>query len=176
MEKVPDVYYALESVPFVPNSLFIDAGVEINNVVVVFNDFFILISAILILSILLILCFNANGNINQNKYEIGVFKALGMKNIDVTLIFILQILISTVLTILLFTVGICIFTNITNNILFESFMLYLKNPALKMINILSFNPLMFVLDILLIMGINAFTTVIPFIKMRRLKPINILRK
>jgi ABC-type antimicrobial peptide transport system permease subunit len=176
LEEVSNVYYALEEVPFIPNSLYIDAGIEINRVVVVFNDFFLLISVILLLSILLILGSNAFNNVNQRKNEIGIFKALGMRNSDITMIFVLQILFSTILTIILFSIGIAIFTNVTNNILFNSFMTYLKNPALKMIDILTFNFGAFSLDLLSLMLINGLTTLIPFINLRRLKPLNILRK
>ena len=176
MSDASKAYYALESVPFIPNSLYIDAGIEINNVVIVFNDFFVLVSSILLLAILLILCFNTNGSINSSKYEIGIFKALGMKNKDITTIFVLQILLSTLLTIILFSIGIFIFKDITNNILFTSFMTYLKNPALKMIEILSFNPWIFILDVILLVGINAITTLIPFIRMRKMKPLNILKR
>ena len=176
MSDASKAYYALESIPFIPNSLYIDAGIEINNVVIVFNDFFVLVSSILLLAILLILCFNTNGSINSSKYEIGIFKALGMKNKDITTIFVIQILLSTLLTIILFSIGIFIFKDITNNILFTSFMTYLKNPALKMIEILSFNPWIFILDIILLVGINAITTLIPFIRMRKMKPLNIFKR
>jgi ABC-type antimicrobial peptide transport system permease subunit len=176
MDKIPGLYESLSEVPFVPNSLFISAGIEIKNVVIIFNDFFTLISLTLLLSVLLIICFNALNNVSNRKYEIGVFKAIGMPNKNISFIFIFQIIISTLVTILLFTPGVFIFTNITNNILFDSFMVYLKNPALKMINILTFYPHIFVLDIFVLFILNAITTLIPLMKMKSLKPLHILRR
>ena len=168
-------YYALAESPFVPNSSYIEAGAAINNVVVIFNDFFVLIAILLVTGILLMLAFHSLNNINQNKYEIGVFKSLGMKEKDIILIFIYQIIFSTILISLFYGIGIVIFSRVANNILFNSFMYYLKNPALKAISIISFHPWVFVLDIVIILAINALTTLIPFIFLKKVKPLQILR-
>ena len=169
-------YYALNEIPFVPNSSYIEAGAAINNVVIVFNDFFVLVAFTLLSAITLMLIFHSLNNINVNKYEIGVFKSLGMKEKDIVWIFIYQIIFSTILISLLYGVGIVIFSRIANKLLFNSFMSYLKNPALKAINIIAFHPWVFVIDIAIIFLLNALTTLIPFFFMKKVKPLNILRR
>ena len=176
LKTASDAYMALKEVPFVPFSSYIDAGIAINNVVMVFNDIFVLIAFTLLFGLLLVLAFHTYLNIAQRKTEIGIFKAMGMKNKDISEIFVIQIVFATILIVALFTIGLIVFTRITNNILFDSFMTYLKNPALRSISILSFNPIILLVDILAILLINIVVTLIPFFMMKRVKPLNIIRK
>lgn len=176
LATAPKAYAALKDVPFVPRSSYIEAGIAINNVVIIFDDFFLLISIIMLVGIMMILGFHTLINITQRKYDIGVLKALGMKNKDIASIYVMQILFSTILIVLLFIIGLVIFTNVANAILFKSFMRYLKNPALRSINILSFNPWIMLLDITIILVVNVLITLIPFIAMKKVEPLGIIRK
>ena len=168
-------YLSLIDVPYVACSSYIDAGIQINNVVRVFSDIFVLISITLLVGVVLILTFSTYISINQRKYDIGVFKALGMRNEDISSIFVIKIIFTTILIALLFIVGLIIFTNVTNGILFNSFMSFLKNPALRAIDILSFNVAYLFLDLGLILGINLLVTIVPILVMKRIEPLKIIR-
>lgn len=176
LDTAPQAYQALKDVPFVPRSSYIEAGVSINSVVQIFNDIFVLIAITLLVGILLILGFYNFVSINHRKFDIGVFKALGMKNKDIASIYILQILFGTILMIAFFTIGLVIFTHVANGILFRSFMRFLRNPALKAISILTFNPWILLLDIVVIIIVNILITLIPFLMMKKIEPLGIIRK
>lgn len=176
LKTAPSAYAKLKDVPFIPRSSYIEAGISINNVVIIFKDIFALIASILLISVLMILGFNTFINVNRRKYDIGIFKALGMKNKDIASIYIIQILFSTILIVIAYIIGLIVLTHYANIILFNSFMQYLKNPALKAINILTFNPWVLLFDIAIIVIVNIVITLIPFLIMKRVKPLGIIRK
>lgn len=176
LNTASDAYMAVMETPFIARSSMIEAGVEINKVVSVFNNIFGLILALIVVGILLVMGFYIFIVLYSKRKEIGILKAIGMKNKDLTTIFIIQIILYTLIVAAIFAIGLFIFTNVANGILYNSFMSYLKNPALKKINILTFNPAILVIDLLVIVGINVLLILIPFIIMKKIKPINIIKE
>ena len=176
LNTAADAYAALMEVPYVAKSSAIEAGVEINKVVSVFNNIFILILSFILVGILLIAGFYIFIVLYSKRKEIGILKALGMKNKDLIILYVMQIFFTMIVMAVLFTVGLIIFTNVANSILYDSFMSYLKNPALKMINILTFNPIYLVIDILIIILINILLILVPFLVMKKIKPIDIIKE
>ena len=176
LNTASNAYMALMDTPFIARSSMIEAGVEINKVVTVFSDLFVLILLFVLVGILLIQGFYIFIALKMKQKDIGILKALGMKNKDLTIVYILQNCFVMFITLILFSIGLVIFTNVANGILYNSFMSYLKNPALKMINILTFNPVILIIDLFVIIGINIWLILVPFIVMKRIKPIDIIRE
>lgn len=176
LNTAAEAYTALMDTPFIARSSAIEAGVEINKTVSVFNNIFVLILFMILAGILLVIGFYIFIILYTKKRDIGILKALGMKNKDLMIIYIIQIFFTTLIMAILFAIGLVVFTNVANNILFDSFMSYLKNPALKMINILTFNPVILVIDLFIILGINILLILVPFLVMKKIKPINIIKE
>ena len=171
-----DIYNKMSSRAFYAVSSYVSAVIAVNDVVTVFKDFFSLIVVALLFTLVATLVVSAYLNINSSKKQIGVLKALGMRNITASLLFIYQIALSSIVSIITFVAGLFIFQRITNNILFDSFLEFFKNPALRFIQILQINPFILISNILIIILVYGLTILIPFIFMKKLKPINIIRK
>ena len=171
-----DVYEKLSSRAFYAVSSYVSAVIAVNEVVTVFKDFFALVVIVLLITLISLLAVSAYISINSSKKQIGVLKALGMKNSTVSLLFIYQIILMSLVSIATFVAGIFIFRNVANNILFDSFLEFIKNPALRFIHILEVNPIIIISNILIIIVVYALTVLIPFLFMKRLKSLNIIRR
>lgn len=176
ISKANEIYHLLRDVPFVANSSYIDAGISINNAVNVFSNFFVLITSILLTILLIALVVFSYVTIREQKYNIGVLKSLGMRNVDVSKLFITHIAFVGIISSALFTISLLIFTKVSNNLLVDSFVNMMKNPAIAHINIIYYHPWVFIVDIAIIFGISVLTALIPLLTMKRYKPIEIIRK
>lgn len=176
ISKANEIYHLLKDVPFVANSTYIEAGVSINNAVNVFNNFFALITTLLLTILLITLVIFSYVSIKEQKYNIGVLKSLGMRNTDVSKLFITHIALVSIISSLLFSVGLLIFTKVSNSLIVSSFMDMMKNPAIAHIEIISYHPWVFVVDIAVIFVISVLAALIPLLTMKRYKPIEIIRK
>ena len=103
-------------------------------------------------------------------------KSMGVKTKDVLKIFLPQILLLGVISMILFVICSFILLFIGNNILIASFMSYHANPVLLELSILNVIPISLCIDALLIFGISLLTVVVPIIYLHFIKPIEIIRK
>lgn len=167
---------ALKDVPFVPISLYASAALEVAKIVDVFDNIFILLSVIIsIIAFITLLIFSFD-LIKRNKYNIGVMKSMGVKTKDILKIFLPQILLLGVISLILFVICSYILLFVGNNILIASFMNYNPNPVLNELTILNVIPLSLCIDVLLIFGISLLTVVVPIVYLHFIKPIEIIRK
>ena len=146
----------------------------INTIISVFRGFCILIIILLIVVCIVYLISFGIGTIKRNYYEIGVLKALGSKNIDIGIIFISQIVIVGIGVIIVSILGIKVFSEFSNSLLIKSFedFITIKIFGLKIIPV---KPSTMSFDLSLMFGVTLVSSVIPFIYLRTLKPLNILK-
>ena len=170
------VVNALKDVPFIPMSLYASAALEVAEIVDVFDNIFLLLASVIsIIAFITLLIFSFD-LIKRNKYNIGVMKSMGVKTKDVLKIFLPQILLLGVISMILFVICSFILLFIGNNILIASFMSYHANPVLLELSILNVIPLSLCIDALLIFGISLLTVVVPIVYLHFIKPIEIIRK
>ncbi len=170
------IYEAMNQRAFYALSSYVSAAIAIKDVVNVFSDFFALVVIVLLISLISLLVLVALSNVRQMRHNIGVLKALGMKDNSISSLFIFQIIFMSIISIAGFIGGIFIFKEMTNDILFKSFMNFLRNPALKFIEILKLNPFVITSNILIILVVYGLSTLIPLLMMKRMKPLNIIRR
>jgi ABC-type lipoprotein release transport system permease subunit len=146
----------------------------INTIIELFRGFCYLIIILLIIVCIVYLISYGIGSIKRNLYEIGVLKALGTKNIDISKIFIFQIIAVGLGVILIAVVGIEVFSSISNKILisaFEDFMT-IKIFTLKVIPV---KPKIMTFDLVIVFVVTLTSSIIPLIYLKALKPLNILK-
>ncbi len=146
----------------------------VNTIIELFRGFCYLIICLLIVASLVYIILYGVNSIKRNIYEIGVLKALGTKNYNVSIIFMAQICLVGSLTIVTSVLGIIVLSSFSNYLLigaFEDFM------TIKIFNldIIATYPKIISIDLTLVFVGTIISSTIPLIYLRTLKPLNILK-
>ena len=139
----------------------------------VFYEVFMYISAVVIVAIFLIIILNASTIIRQNVYEIGVMKALGAKTNELVTIFTLQMLITCL--------GVCfllyscsnLFMSFANRLLCSGISAYITFD--KFYNVIVFSPKFFIINIISITVFTVLSIMVPILAIRKIKPLKIIK-
>ena len=136
-------------------------------------DFFKIILSFAVIALLAVVAFVSYNNVRRFTYEIGVIKSLGASSQDVHKIFTIQELYLLITSIIFSIVGVIVATVLANKVLSEAFN---RNYSSRYtINVLHIDAVVMLVVIFLIIAISVVSMIIPFIRMHRLKPINILK-
>ena len=146
----------------------------INHVLNVFGKFFYFIETIfLVLCIVFILGIGVS-SVKKNRYDIGVLKAIGTSNYDITRIYIKQSMLVCVFICIFTCIGIYIGTYAADAVLVAAFERLLKTIFYDL-RLISFMPHVVVQDLIIVVGICIFSFIIPQLILFRIKPIDIIR-
>ena len=115
-------------------------------------------------------------NIKRRLFEIGVIRALGGKNEDLYVVFLHQILYLLIFVSIISSITLVFLDDVINNILVENIMLFLNNSYIKDISIVSFNPILIVVNLLSLSVLTIMGSLSLLLMLRQIKPINIIRK
>lgn len=113
--------------------------------------------------------------IKDKYHDIGILKALGTSNITIGLIFGIQVVLIAILTIILSTLGYLVFIDIANDVLIASLRELAKSHIVIDLDFLTFKGIVALIDSLLIFGLTFISLIIPFIKIRNIKPVKIIK-
>lgn len=160
---------------YVMNSLVTSALTTVTKAVGVFSDFFVVIFVGLCLCAVLILGNYGLKLVKERKYEIGILKALGTKNHELVNIFGLQIILKIILIVLMYNVGSILFIDLSNEILIKSLMELAPNNFIMDIDILYININDLIRNSILAVFIVVVSFILPIIKLRKLKPLDIVK-
>lgn len=150
---------------------------QILKVVEVFSDVFLIILIALSIACVIILMSVGLRSVKRRMYDIGVMRALGCKNKQIGLMFTMQILFVGVITCAISIIGIICLDGVVNNLLLTSMSKFMGlNENFLTLTLIQFNPLIILIILGLVLLITILATVIPFIAIRRIKPIKIIRK
>ena len=142
----------------------------------VFKDVFTILLVGLILISTFVLSSFVTKTVLSYKREIGIMRALGAKTTDVASPFNLLAIIIGTASALLSSFGFSYICSIANDMLCKGFAMNFNMDLLLQINYLFFNPLILVIDLLIMFGIIAICLLTPLLAMRKIKPIDIMRK
>ena len=160
---------------FEPNSIIAQSLSTMTKAVNIFSDFFGVIFISLCVCIFIILINYGIRLIKDRKYEIGILKALGIKDINLTFIFGMQIILLLILVLIFYFVGSVLFIGLSNDILVASLMELAPNHFLMDINVLYLKLPIMIKNSLLVILIVLLSFIIPLIKLKSLKPTNIIK-
>lgn len=149
--------------------------VTMTKAVDVFIPIFRLIAIVLCAGIILILTNFGIKMIKDKYHDIGILKALGTSNITIGLIFGIQVVLIAIFTIVLSTIGYLVFIDIANDVLIASLRELAKSHVVIDLDFLTFKGSVALIDTLLILGLTLVSLIIPFIKIRNIKPVKIIK-
>jgi ABC-type antimicrobial peptide transport system permease subunit len=156
-------------------SYIIDGVETMVKAVNIFVPIFELIAIILCVGIVFILVNFSIRMIQDKLHDIGILKALGTQNKSVGTIFGLQILLIAILTIIMSTIGYYYFVGIANDILVASLKEFATTSVVLELDFLVFKYEIVYIDIILIMALCILSLFIPMLKIKRIKPVKIIK-
>ena len=146
----------------------------VNMVLEIFGEFFVLIE-ILFLVIAIIFLINIGvSSVRKSKYEIGVLKAIGIRNFDIIKSFMIQSVILAVIIAILSNIGIFLGTKFANFLLVEAFDLILSIKINDLV-IIDYIPSIVIQDVFNIIIISVVSFIIPQLLLLRIRPIEIIK-
>ncbi|MBO7177806.1 MAG: ATP-binding cassette domain-containing protein [Clostridia bacterium] len=160
---------------FTINTPFYNAVITINEIVEIFKDLFFLIAIVLCFAGTIVLLTFGFNSIKKHNFEIGIMRALGGNILDITLIFLIQVLFAGVLISIISSIGLYVTTIIANNLLANSFVLLFDSVALSSLDILFFNPIALIIDLAIVVIITIISAITPIIAIKKVKPLQIIR-
>jgi ABC-type antimicrobial peptide transport system permease subunit len=141
----------------------------------VFIPIFELVAIILCVGVIFILVSFSSKMINDKMKEIGILKALGVKNTPLSLIFGLQVLLIALLTCFMATAGQYLFIDLANDVLIESLKKLASSYIVMDLQFLTFQPDIAIANCLLIAVLSSVSLVFPMVKIKEIKPVKIIK-
>ena len=158
-----------------PNSIIAYSLATMTKAVNVFSDFFNIIFFGLCLCCLIVLVNYGVKLIQEKTYDIGILKALGIKDGHLVFIFGVQIFLLLILVIIMYFAGSVLFIDLSNDILVASLLEIAPNQFLLDIDVLYLKLSYMLENLVLIIFIVIVSFIIPFVKLKTLKPTNIIK-
>ena len=141
----------------------------------VFIPIFELISIFLYVGVIFILISFSSKMITDKMHEIGILKALGTKNRTILTIFGIQIGLIVLLTCSLSTVGYYLFIDVANDILIQSIRTIAPGWIVLDLQCLIYDPKIALMNCLFILVLAVISMVAPMIKIKAIKPVQIIK-
>ena len=142
----------------------------------VIGDLFKFIFIVLFIMIAILIVFYTIRVVKNKMFEIGVMKSLGARDSDIVIQILVNILSTSILLILFYNILEVVFTGFINNVLIKA----INNVSGKLIfydsfNVICFKPSFLVITDLIIFVSLLISVIVPYIKLRYLKPTNIIK-
>ena len=148
---------------------------EITDVVNIFNDLFILIAIALGVVTFSLMVNYVKKSIDNKKYEIGILRAIGGKNIHLYWIFLYQIVLIIGLIFLLSTGSMNALDGYINSILIENLQNFLSTNLINDLVIIKFNLQSSLIINGVLLVLLLITSFMSLFRLRDIKPINIIK-
>ena len=140
----------------------------------VFKKVALLISVILIVLLAVYLVFYEISNVKHNIREIGILKACGMKQRTISIIFITQQIILSLMAIITALIFSYFLIKVADNLLQSSLETYAK-LYVKDITLIRFRPITMILSLVGTVIVIMASCIIPILCLTRIKPMNIIK-
>lgn len=141
----------------------------------VFNDFFMLITSLLISAIMFLLISFGVKNVNNKMYEIGVMKALGCKQSRFALMFGLHTIFIALLVVVMTIFGVWISYDFANTILVKSINMLAPSYLMLDLQFIRFNWTYILQDSIIVFGVASIATLVSVLRLKAIKPISIIK-
>ena len=143
--------------------------------VTVFVPIFEIVGFVLLVATVFVLTTFAVKMIKTKMHDIGIMKALGAKNRTLFSIFGLQLALVSLISCIISTVGYYLLIGITNDTLLRSFTKISPQALILDIQFIHFNYVIVIINICLILLLTAVSLVLPFIIIRKIEPVKIIK-
>lgn len=175
VKGVDTVLDTADKLNYEPQSVAIEGIHTMTKAVEVFVPIFELVAIFLCLGVIFILINFSTKAINDKMHEIGIMKALGAKNGTVGVVFGLQVALIALLTCFMSVAGYFIFIGVANDVLVESLQQLAPFHVVLDLEFLTFQPIVAMVNCLLVVFLAAVSLVAPMLKIKAIKPVKIIK-
>ncbi len=160
---------------FEKNLAVTDSLGTMSKAVEVFVPVFRLMALILCAGVIFVLMNFASKTVTEKRHEIGILKALGMKNPTVGFVFVFQVVLIAALTVILTCVGYSAFVSTVNGILTESLQTFVSGRVILKLDFISFDSTIMLKNAAFTVILAFISFIIPMIRICRVDPVKIIR-
>ena len=146
----------------------------ISKYIFIFKKVALLVSIVLAVLIVVYLAFYEMSNISSNKREIGILKAIGMKQRTISMIFIFQQILLSIMVFVTAMLFSYILIRVANNLLQSSIRLYAE-VYIASITLIRFRIAYMLVFLALTIVVIMASCIIPILLLTRIKPMNIIK-
>ena len=164
-----------EGIDLYVDNVYFDAIYKIMDLVIVFNELFLVIVIGLVLISIFIMTGYSRRSVKRKQLDIGILKCIGGENKHLFQIFLSQSLFITLSIILFSTLGMILLDGVINNLLVNSLILFLKTDLIKNMVMIEYNYIVFLIIDAVILIITFVTSSSILGYLEKMKPINIIR-
>ena len=168
--------YNPQSSDFFTNNQYVEGIYSITNIIVVFSDIFRLLTIFLAIVCIILLVSFGQKSIKRRMFEIGVIRAMGCKNRDLLTVFLLQIVYLLISVCAITYVSLIYLDDYINRLLVENIILFLNNDLIRDMTLLEFEPERIIINLIAISVMTVISSLTLFLTLRKIKPINIIRR
>lgn len=141
----------------------------------IFVPMFRLIAIVISAGVILIFVNFSTKMIKDKMHEIGILKALGTKNGSIGVIFGFQIVLISILTCIMATLGYYIFIGLANDVLVESLTRLASNRVVLDLEFLIFKPKIVMINCIMVFILAIISLILPMVKIKNIKPVKIIK-
>ena len=152
----------------------IDAIIIISKYIFVFKKVSLLLSFVLAILTFIYLVFYEISNIQINKTEIGILKACGMKQRTISIIFILQQILLSIMVVILSIIFSYFLIKVSNYLLITSIKKYTQ-IYISGITLIRLRAVRIIISLVLSVIVIMASCIIPILLLTRIKPMNIIK-
>lgn len=174
-ERLDKAIALADELEYRQNTLIIDAIQTMTRAVEVFIPIFKLVAVFLCVGVISVLVVFASKTVKSKLHDIGVMKALGMQNGSAFIVFGSQVVLIALLTCLLSTLGYYLLIGLANDVLIKSLIAIAPSRIMMDLEFLTFKPMIALLNCGLTLIFSAAALIVPMIKIKRVKPVQIIK-
>jgi ABC-type antimicrobial peptide transport system permease subunit len=164
-----------ERIRYSPQSHTVEGVHTMTKAVDVFIPIFELVAIFLCVGVVFIMVNFSSRMIHEKMHEIGILKALGVKNHSIVSIFGMQVLLIAVLTCGLATAGYYVFIGTANDVLINSLKELAPSHIVLDLNFLDFHASISIFNCILVFALSVISLIFPMIKIKMIKPVKIIK-
>ena len=174
-DQISAVLSATEKLQF-NATMMLAAGIRtMTRAVEVFVPIFEIVAYVLCFAVVFVLINFSTKMISDKMHDIGILKALGTKNKSVAVIFGLQVLLIAILTCIISTIGYYVVLDLANEMLVKSLRKIAAERILPEVDFLTFELDVILYNCLLTFALSILSLIIPLMKIKRIKPVKIIK-
>ena len=174
-ENIDKVIEVANDLNYEQKTVIVEAIHTMTKAVDVFIPIFELVAIFLCIGIIFILVSFSTKMIKDKMHDIGILKAIGTQSKTIGRIFGLQIILIAILTILMSTFGYYYFIDMANDVLIESLRKLAPSHVMLDLDFLTFKLNVVNINIILIAVLCILSLFIPMLKIRKIKPVKIIK-
>lgn len=149
---------------------------ELSNIIKIFSKTFLALLVVLLLFSIFYISSFFQSIIGSQKREIGIMRAIGLKSIEISKIFLIAGIMISLCAICLSYILLTLLQIIANDLIINEFFNYIDNMKILGLKILTLNYIPFLIIILICIIISILSMVLPIKKLSKMNPSDVMRR